>query len=298
MIPLLTFPIVAAGLVFLAGRKDSARDPRLTITLLAMLALFPLLTIFLPKLPILPEITTTHAEDGSPWGKVLLGIWISGIGLSALRLLSALVILRNWKRRSTLAEVIDGVEIRESRNFQGPAAAGIWQPVVFMPVSWREWPAETRAAVLTHELSHHTRRDPLWRLLAEIACAIHWYHPLARWIKHRMIIQCELACDRQVIAQGIRPQAYASLLCGFSDITKPPSFAIPMAEKSSLETRIEGLLNPRKSLDHRLLWALVGFGTIAAVSLAMLERQPANKPNPSPAEIQLRLTADPFPGNR
>ena len=46
---------VAAVLVYLAGRRDSARDPRLTTVALVLLAAAPLLAGALPKIPLLPE---------------------------------------------------------------------------------------------------------------------------------------------------------------------------------------------------------------------------------------------------
>ena len=43
MIASMVFSLVAAALVYLAGRRDVARDPRLTGTALLLVVLFPLL---------------------------------------------------------------------------------------------------------------------------------------------------------------------------------------------------------------------------------------------------------------
>jgi hypothetical protein len=101
MIPLLLFPVLAAGVVWLAGRRDPARDPRLTTLSLCLLALFPLLMLLLLSLTLLLLLEmglstllglwalctlrarcTLKSRDTwrSPWLLHLGLVWVSGIG--------------------------------------------------------------------------------------------------------------------------------------------------------------------------------------------------------------------------
>ncbi|MEO8616132.1 MAG: M56 family metallopeptidase [Luteolibacter sp.] len=296
MIPVLLFSIIASGLVFLAGRCDAARDPRLTVLLLALLVVFPMMAMMLPKIGILPAAAGVTGEAGFQWGKVLLGIWSVGFLMAIGRLLLASRGLQRWRKRAVEVSRVDDVAICELENLRGPVAAGIFNRVVFVPVSWNTWTEESREVVLRHELAHHRRRDPLWRLLAELACAVHWYHPLVHWMARRFIMQCEYACDAMVLCEGIDAKVYARVLCDFAEERSFSPLALPMAESSSLESRVRRLLVPAGGFNGKSLLALGGIGLIAACSLSMIGRQSvSNAPVPA-ADVQLRLTADPFPG--
>ena len=296
MIPVLTFSVIAAGLVFLAGRKDPARDPRLTVLLLVLSAAFPLLAAVLPKIAVLPAAAGVAGEAGFPWGKILLAAWALGFTVALGRLGRAAVGLRRWRNRSMEVDRVAGVAICELEDLRSPVAAGVFKRVIFVPASWSSWSEESRRVVLEHELAHHRRRDPLWRLLAEVTCAIHWYHPLVRWMARRFVMQCEYACDAMVLREGIDAKAYARVLCDFAEERSVSPLALSMAETSSLESRVERMLMPGRRFSGKSLLALGGLGLIAACSLSMIGRETGNDAPVPAEEVHLRLTADPFPG--
>jgi len=296
MISAITFSIISAGLVFLAGRKDAARDPRLTVLLLILSAAFPVLAALLPKIGVLPAAAYPAGEVGFPWWKLLLTVWALGFAVALARLLAAAGILQQWRRRAVEVGRVDGVAICELEGLRGPVAAGLFNRVVFVPSSWSTWTEESRRLVLEHELAHHRRRDPRWLLFAQLACAVHWYHPLVHWMARRFTLQCEFACDALVLRKGIDAKAYARLLCDFAEKRPSSPLALAMAETASLESRVSRMLRPACQVSGKVLLVLGGFGLLAACSLAMIGRESA-KHAPLPAEeIRLRLTADPFPG--
>jgi beta-lactamase regulating signal transducer with metallopeptidase domain len=211
MIPVIIFSIIAAGLVFLAGRKDAARDPRLTVLLLILLAVFPLMLLMMPKLAVLPAAGGTANAARFPWGMILSGIWAVGFLVALGRLAFAAWTLCRWRGRSVSVDRVGGVEIRELQGLLGPVAAGVFRPVIFFPETWREWSEAHRQVVLEHELAHHRRRDPLSRLFVELACAVHWYHPLVRWMARRFMLQSEFACDAMVLGKGVDAKKYAAV---------------------------------------------------------------------------------------
>lgn len=298
MIPILLFSLIAAGLVFLAGRKDAARDPRLTVAMLALSAAFPLLAVSLPKFGIMPEAAAPTGGAGLPWPAIVTTLWALGFAMSIMRLVRAALVLEGWRKRALIVDRVDCVNICELHHLRGPVAAGVWKPVVFVPTSWRDWPKEVRRAVLDHELAHHRRKDPLWRLLAELACAVHWYHPLVHWMARRFIMQCEYACDAMVLNNGMDRKTYARVLCDFAGEGPIPPLALAMAERSSLESRVCRMLKPTGPLGAKLLLVMGCVGLAAACSLSMIGRKAGNVSPVSAGEIQLRLTADPFPEER
>ena len=296
MIHVLTFSIIAGCLVFLAGKKDSARDPRLTVLLLILLTAFPLLLGIMPKIAVLPAAEGTTNAGRFPWSMILIVVWATGCLVVLSRLAIAAWALCCWRDRSTLVDSTAGIEIRELEGLRGPVAAGILRPVILVPSIWQDWAEDLRQVVLEHELAHHRRRDPLSRLFVELACAVHWYNPLVRWMARRFRLQCEFACDAIVLAKGVDANHYARVLCSFAEERSTSSLALSMAETSSLEARVKRMLVPTGGFSAKALLALGGLGLMAACSLSMIGQKVVTDARVPAQEAELRLTANPFPG--
>lgn len=296
MVPVLIFSLIAALLVWLAGRRDAGCDPRLSILLLALLVVFPLMQAWMPKWVELSATATSAGAGGAwPWGKIIFSIWAAGFMVFSARLLLALRGLQRWRSRSILIERVDGVEVRVLDDLQSPVAAGIFKPVVFVPGTWHEWSVDCRNLVLEHETAHHRRRDPLWRLLAEIARAVHWYHPLVHWMVRRLAMQCEFACDAAVLQKGANVISYAGVLCDFASNRAAPPLALAMASAPSLESRVVRMLSPRGVAGTSMLLTLACAGFGAACLLSMIHRGKSAQQGVSAEEVEIRWSANPFP---
>ncbi|BCU75390.1 M56 family metallopeptidase [Luteolibacter sp. LG18] len=296
---LIVFPLLAAIAVWFAGRRDASRDPRLTTLALALLALAPLF-LFLPKIPLLPA--PVLAESTAPAltipGWLIPSLWLVGFIVSLSRLALSALGLSRWRKRSHLLETTaDGVEIRELPGLSGPVAAGILRKTVFVPAGWAGWDDATRDTVLLHELAHHRRHDPLVRWIAALAVAVHWFNPLVHWMNRRLALQCEHACDRRVLATGIRADRYAEMLCRFASRGRTPATGLAMAEMSSLEARVRHLMAPRSSRGFFTLAALASLVIWGGFLLPLLGRKPAPANAPDRTEVELRLSANPFPAD-
>ncbi len=290
------FSFLSAALVLLAGRKDPARDPFLTGVSLALMAVVPLMAAAMPKLRVLPVHTASVAEAGFTLASLLLGVWFAGFLVMLARLAAHAVALRTWRGKSVFVARIGKAEVRELRGIKGPVAAGVFHPVVLVPDSWGSWSAGNRKLALDHEMAHHRRRDPLWRLLAEISCAVNWFNPLAWWMARRFTIQCEFACDAEVVRHGGAPTDYASLLCDLAEDARPGGWAVSMAGRSTLEVRVRRLMEVRGNPGMTGVTSLVALTMALAALLALLGVKPAVKATVSPNEIRTRWAADPFPG--
>jgi len=296
---LIVFPLLAAAAVWLAGRRDASRDPRLTTLALALLAIAPLF-LLLPKIPLLPAPALAEAPVGTPvlpvW--IVPTLWLTGFLLGMTKLALSAIGLIRWRKHSTFMETTtDGVEIRGLDRLSGPVAAGVFRKTIFVPTGWAQWDDSTRETVLLHELAHHRRHDPLVRWIAAVAVAVHWFNPLVHWMNRRLALQCEHACDRRVIDTGIRADRYAEMLCRFAARGRMNASGLAMAETSSLEARVRHLMSPRVSRGFFTLAALASLVIWGGFLLPLLGRKPAPANAPDQAEVELRLSANPFPAD-
>jgi TonB family protein len=169
------------------------------------------------------------------------------------------------------------VRVLESALAPMPLTWGILRPVVSLPEKAADWPAGRLHTVLLHELIHVRRWDLLWQALAQTACCLYWFHPLA-WLGLRQQRQeRERACDDAVLASGVTPHEYAGHLV---DLVRGMAArrvrgdrwanAPAMAQASDLELRVRDLLRRncnRRPLSRRA--ALAAAGVMAAVFLPL-----------------------------
>jgi beta-lactamase regulating signal transducer with metallopeptidase domain len=296
MIAMLTFSAVAALLVHLAGWRDRARDPRLTVITLVLLAVFPLLIALVPKCGVLPATASGGGVGGFPWMKVLLLLWSAGFLIATARLLFAAKGVSNWRKHSVLVCRSGSVEIRRLDDLRGPVAAGVFRPVIFVPQAWDEWSEGVRGLVLDHELAHHRRRDPLWRWVAEIACAVNGLNPFVIWITRRLTLQCEYACDALVLKKGVPAGDYARLLCDFAEDRPSGRLVLAMSASTSLESRVRRLMRPDAPQGRVGIVLLATLAVVMAAVLASIAPVDVSGPPVFAEEVKLRWSADPFPG--
>jgi TonB family protein len=158
------------------------------------------------------------------------------------------------------------VRVVESPDAPVPLVWGILRPVIALPAASRHWSAGRLRTVLLHELIHVQRRDLLAQIVAQAACCLYWFHPLA-WIAAReQRRDRERACDDAVLGRGIGAAEYAGHLV---DLVRGLTVEAPaMAEASDFEGRVRALLDRgrnRAPLGRGLAIA----GAIAAVALIL-----------------------------
>lgn len=218
---------------------------------------------------------------------VLAGAWLSLALLLLSRLAIATARVSSWQRASlpiedtrwlTLVRRLSsryGIErpvvLLENAETDVPVTWGIVYPVILLPSSAEQWDEEQRIAVLTHELAHVKRFDALTQLLAQLALALLWFHPLVWMAVRRMRLEREHACDDFVLVAGARASRYADDLLGFARRltrpTAPAAAALAMARRSELEGRLLAILDPatKRSTVRR---ARVAALTLAVIALA------------------------------
>ena len=173
-----------------------------------------------------------------------------------------------------------------------PVVWGILRRRLMLPAAARDWSGEQVRSVLLHELAHVQRRDTLAQLLAQLACALHWFNPLVWLAGWRLGVECERACDDRVLASGVRPSAYAGhlldVVTGFSPAGWTHSGGLAMARKSSLECRLVAVLSDklnRRGVSVALAAIALALAAGIAVPVAMLR---AADDEPGARDVMLR----------
>ncbi|MEX2152263.1 MAG: M56 family metallopeptidase [Gemmatimonadaceae bacterium] len=214
-------------------------------------------------------------------------LWLSVALLLLSRLAIANARVSGWQRSSrpvddgrwlTLALRLTreyGIErpvmLLENQESDVPVTWGVVYPVILLPAGAEHWDEEQRVAVLTHELAHVKRFDALTQLLAQLALALLWFHPLVWMAVRRMRLEREHACDDFVLVAGARASRYADDLLGLARRltrpTAPAAAALAMARRSELEGRLLAILDPatKRTAVRR---ARVGAMTLAVIVLA------------------------------
>ena len=221
---------------------------------------------------------------------LLLGVWTLGSVAAISMLLLSLVRVRRlaasaidltdpeWleaaERLRHRVGVRRRVRLAVSDRVHTPMAAGLTRAVVFLPSAAPTWTAERRDVVLAHEFAHLAGADPLRHVAARLAVALYWFHPLAWLAAREATVAREQACDETVLALGTRPSSYARVLLDFAEGAGTPLAALPIVERSLLETRLMAILShePRTTARPR---PLIPLAVIAALAIAIAAARPA-----------------------
>lgn len=186
-------------------------------------------------------------------------IWI--IVFSAILLMQAVIYI------TTLREMKDATYLRHniylSDKTISPAVYGILKPRIILPASYRDKDIEL---IILHENMHIRRADNLWRMLAFLIVAVHWFNPLC-WIFLKLFLtDLELSCDECVLIKsgGNRAKEYALSLL---DSGQGTTVFVSAFGGAKIRTRIENILSFRKTTWFSLTVFIV---LIAAIFCTLL----------------------------
>jgi beta-lactamase regulating signal transducer with metallopeptidase domain len=221
--------------------------------------------------------TVTLAADEGPvrftvttdWRAWIVPIWLSGVAV-VLILLAVGMARIWWLDRSTTASrdeswrrltadlsrelgLTRDVRLLQATGPVMPMTWGVRRPAILLPGDAEAWSMERRRDVLLHELAHVKRHDFLIQLIARVACAVYWFHPLVWLAATRLREERERACDDQVLRAGATPSAYATHLleiAGGLRAARATSLAsVAMARPAQLATRLIDVLDPLRRRD-------------------------------------------------
>lgn len=306
-LPSLIFSLLTASAFWLMTRRHPARDPRVIGTVLLLLILLPLLS-FLPKVEVrLPE---AEASLHAPTLASLLIIWLIGFLIFGLKFCVDHLAMYRWRKQSITADLSrlleetktelsykKDISLRLHPELDSPVVAGLFKPTIYLPESALQWNDNTLKMALLHELSHVQRHDLWMASLARAACLLHWFNPCVWWMRRTLLTQCEFACDTHLLRRGADPKVYALALCDVAESGTAPTLSMAMAGHIPLRQRIQHIVSP-KSNRSLLLGGFVLLTSFSAVAMSLVQFVPQFIPAYPASEIELRLNASPFPGDR
>lgn len=240
-------------------------------------------------------IASSQSPLSLSWPQFLFAIWSLGVLLIVGRVAAGLLAVRwmayrgqrvldaPWMKMAiALASevgVSPNITFLRSGRATMPMACGVLRPAVMMPADADEWPADRLRIVLLHELAHVKRHDCLTHLVAQLACACHWFNPLA-WIAARHVrTERERACDDLVLSAGTHGPDYADQLLEIARAMRSgrgvlAGASLAMAHRSQLEGRLMAILDPRvphSALSRVRAAAATAVCCAAVVPLAALQ---------------------------
>jgi beta-lactamase regulating signal transducer with metallopeptidase domain len=125
---------------------------------------------------------------------LLVLIWISGVFISSLNIITGRIIISNLLKRAqrVKATTITGlvkeqsermginhnIRLLKSPQCKLPFTCGTLRPVIVVPSDIEEWQADRIRTILIHELSHIKRKDYFTKIVSRIICSIYWFIPL------------------------------------------------------------------------------------------------------------------------
>ena len=190
-------------------------------------------------------------------------LWLGGVVAGLITIAGGLLTLRRvaltaapisgseWQ--SLLAELKGALRIQRdvrllvTDSASMPATWGVVRPIVLLPADAEYWDAERRRVVLLHELAHVQRNDYLMQTIAQICCAVYWFHPGVWFGARQLRAERELACDEHVVGAGINACDYAEHLLEIALTFRSPARAsiagVAMARPSQLEGRLHAILS-------------------------------------------------------
>ncbi len=216
-------------------------------------------------------------------------VWLAGGAVMLLRLARGLIVLlcigaqnctilhNAWMfgtidaaKRFGISKPVRLLESRKPRSM--PLTWGFFRPAILLPPEAQDWDADRRNLVLLHELAHIARADWPVQILAELARAIYWFHPLIWIAAGRLRQESEQAADDAVLNAGVSPTDYAAQLLDLARNlrTADPAWstALAVARTTNLERRFTAMLNP--SLNRRRASRPAAlFTTVAALALLL-----------------------------
>lgn len=168
-------------------------------------------------------------------------------------------------------------DVRCLDRLVSPVVFGAWRSVLLVPPTFeRQFTSAQQEAVLAHELGHVLGRDAIWLLVAELLCAMLWWHPAAWRLRGQLACANEEAADEATLCLRDGPGLLAEclLVLSRSMAARMPSASLAVQGppfRSRLGQRVEQLLKMEgvAPMPTRRWWTLIAAGGVTTAVLVV-----------------------------
>ena len=272
--------------------------------------------------PPVDRISALRTWTRNHWPSLAVALWLSGILLLVIRLLTGVGRVRRLHRSAQPAPddcqallhqvtadlgLSSKVDLAIVRDLNSPLLHGLRRPTIYLPqrLIRRDNPSEL-TAIFAHELAHLASHDLLWLRVARWISILLWPHPLAWRLPAAHAAVCEEVSDRAAANYIKDPMSYSRTLAraalamvGHTRV----EMGIPMARTSDIGRRLRALTRKvdasplaRRSMALSLLAGAITLGLVGGIRLVYAETTPeADRPASTavaPGERLLRFPAD------
>ena len=196
----------------------------------------------------------------------LPAIWLGGVGCMLLYMTVSLLRLR-WRLRR--ARHVEG-NVYRCTEWSTPFVLGVIAPRIYVPETVSE---QDFSQVLAHEECHIRRWDHVFKPLAFLLLAVHWFDPVL-WVAYVLLGRdMESACDEKVLKNATPSQRAAYSRALVACAAQPKMTAVcPLAfGEVAVKERVKNVLQNRKPA----VWAVIILVIAAAIIAVCLLTKPA-----------------------
>lgn len=202
--------------------------------------------------PVIVENSTIKDEskiiENFSINRMLPVIWILGaIAFLIFKVLGYIIFVVKLRRES---EEIPCPEIkrytekniitRTSNKIASPLMLGIVRPTLVLPGI--KMSKEQLESVLSHEMTHYTRKDILYKWFVCIVKCVHWFNPVIYYIAKQVNIECEISCDLAVVKDMSKEQEKSYI---------DTILTLATARNSQITTMTTAMASDKKLLKRR-----------------------------------------------
>lgn len=195
------------------------------------------------------------------WKLVAFVIWLLGV---CMMLVYAIVSILHLHKRLKYAS-LDRENIYLLDGISSPFVAGVLRPNIYLPYGLGE---NEKTYILLHEQTHIRRGDPLFRVLAYMALALHWFNPFV-WVAFFLSGRdMEMSCDEMVLRRlGSKIKCdYSDSLLAMAQGKRAIGFTPLAFGEGDTGKRIKNVLNYKKTT---LQVVMVGVLVVALAGIAL-----------------------------
>lgn len=230
------------------------------------------------KNQIVRKIPKVKAAGG--WQSICTVLWL--VGVFGMLAYAAFDMMRLHKRIRSAS--LDGDNIYLLDGVTSPFVMGIVRPRIYLPYGLSE---REREYVLLHEKTHIRRGDPLFRVIAYLALALHWFNPLV-WIAFFVSGRdMEMSCDERVLrmlGSNIKREYSNSLLAMAQGKRLATNISLAFGEGGT-GNRIKNVLDYKKAtVQVAAIGAMVVVLALAALGTNPVERASAKEKTDAASE--------------